>query len=450
MHVAHRRVAGHHRRQLDLDSAGDGRLRQIEQRLLQPGNTLVQRQAGAGLAPPPPRRMTGVEAVSNGVSAFRDPRTRTARQTLCVIVGILIAMLAGIAVLCRAYGIGATPAGQGGYESVLSQLVGAVTGRGTFYYVTIGSILLVLALQANTAFAGFPRLCCIIAEDGFLPRFFSNRGRRLVYSTGILVLAALAGILLIVFGGVTDRLIPLFAIGAFMAFTLSQAGMVGHWRRSDAPHARRSAVINAVGAACTAATLVIVTVSKFTEGAWITLLVIPLLLALMRAIRRHRTLVERELASPTPLSIASLSAPVAIVPIQKWDRAAQGALRFALSISETVYAIHVKSDRAGTQLEEKWEDWVDGPLRGAGLKPPQLILLQSPYRAVVKPLIEYIVELEEHHSDRHFAVVVPTLVERRWYQTFLHNQRSELLSALLLWKGKKRLSIVNVPWYPQA
>ncbi|HTV56997.1 MAG TPA: APC family permease, partial [Terriglobia bacterium] len=213
--------------------------------------------------------MTGVEAVSNGVKAFQEPIVKTAQRTLTVIIVVLAVMLAGIAFLAHAYHIGATPAGSG-YQSVLSQIVAAVAGRGIFYYVTIVSILLVLALSANTAFADFPRLCRLVAEDGYLPYPFVQRGRRLVYSQGIYALAILCGILLIAFGGVTDRLIPLFAIGAFMAFTLSQAGMVAHWRRKRGEKARHRMLVNGVGALATAVTVAVVTMSKFTEGAWIT------------------------------------------------------------------------------------------------------------------------------------------------------------------------------------
>ena len=231
--------------------------------------------------------MTGVEAVSNGVTAFREPAVRHARRTLTAIIALLAVMLAGIAYLCVAYGIGATEPGQPGYESILSQLVAAVIGRGFFYYVTIGSVLSVLALSANTGFADFPRLCRVIAQDGFLPNGFAHRGRRLVYSQGILVLAVLSAGLLIAFGGITDNLIPLFAVGAFLAFTLSQAGMVAHWWRVGGPHAGKSMAINAAGAVCTAVTLVVVLVSKFLEGAWVMMLLIPALLALFYGVRTH-------------------------------------------------------------------------------------------------------------------------------------------------------------------
>jgi amino acid transporter len=391
--------------------------------------------------------MTGVEAVSNGVTAFREPRTRTAQQTLIIIVGTLILMLAGIAVLCRAYGIGATEPGRSGYESVLSQLAGAVVGKGFFYYLTIGSILVTLALQANTAFADFPRLCRAIAQDGYLPTSFVNRGRRLVYTHGITVLAVLSGGLIVVFGGVTDRLIPLFAVGAFLAFTLSQAGMVAHWRRSQGRHARKSAILNAVGATATATTLTIVIVSKFAEGAWITLLLIPAILAVMRGVKRHYSRIERELASTAPLSVESLCPPLVVVPIETWNRVSQRALRFALSISQNVVAVHVKAEDGSNELERNWEEWVKRPAQKRSIAPPELVVLSSPYRFVIKPILDYVLDLEEKHADRQVAVIVPNLVERRWYERFLHNQRGELLTALLLLHGNKRISIVNVPWY---
>ncbi len=210
--------------------------------------------------------MTGVEAVSNGVKAFREPVVTTARRTLTVIIALLIVMLAGIAFLVHAYGIQATDPGQPGYQSVLSILLAAVAGRGIFYYVSIGSILAVLTLSANTAFADFPRLCRAIAQNNYLPHSFATRGRRLVYTQGIVVLAALAGLLILIFGGITDRLIPLYAVGAFLAFTLSQAGMVGHWRRVGGKGATRSILVNGLGAVATGITVIVVLVAKFTRA----------------------------------------------------------------------------------------------------------------------------------------------------------------------------------------
>src|SRR5437762_5685276 len=225
--------------------------------------------------------MTGVEAVSTGSTAFREPRVKIARRTLSFIIGVLALLLAGIAWTSRAYEVSATKPGQAGYQTVLSLITAAVVGRNWFYYVTIASILMVLVLQANTAFTGFPNVCRAIAQDGYLPYSFISRGRRLVHSHGIYVLAILSAALLAAFRGVTDRLIPLFAVGAFLAFTLSQAGMVAHWKRTGGAHARHSILINGLGAIATAITVGVVIVSKFTEGAWITLLIIPGVLKLM-------------------------------------------------------------------------------------------------------------------------------------------------------------------------
>jgi hypothetical protein len=394
--------------------------------------------------------MTGVEAVSNGVTAFREPRARHAQITLGTIIVILIILLLGIAVLCRAYHIGATPPGGSGYQSVLSQLVAAVAGKGWFYYVTISSILLVLALQANTAFSDFPRLCRAIAHDGYLPRGFANRGRRLVYSHGIYMLVVLAGGLLLLFQGITDRLIPLFAIGAFLAFTLSQAGMVGHWKRTGGPHARKSMFINGLGAIATAITVGVVIVSKFGEGAWVTILLIPGLVIFMRGVRSHYIRVEREIGSPRPLPVNDLNPPIIVVPLEDWTRISQNALRFALSLSPDVIAVYVDSEEEPSMLPQKWPKLVEAPSRRANLPIPKLEVLKSPYRYVIAPILQYVLGLEQKHKGRDIAVLIPNLVERHWYHRFLHNQRGELLTALLLLRGKRHIAIINVPWYLHA
>ena len=262
--------------------------------------------------------MTGVEAVSNGISAFADPAVKLAQRTLTAIVAVLGLLLAGIALLCRAYHVGAMDQEQTGYQSVLSQLVGAVAGRGAVYYVTMGSVLVVLALSANTSFAGFPRLCQMVARDGFLPPVFGQLGRRLVFSAGIVILAGMAGVLLVIFGGITDRLIPLFAVGAFGAFTLSQAGMVRHWQtRPGEKGARLSLAINATGAVATGLALAIILVAKFAEGAWVTLLLIPAAVLLFRAIKAHYDAVARDTACPQALDW-QLQAPLVVVPIDEW------------------------------------------------------------------------------------------------------------------------------------
>ena len=245
-----------------------------------------------------------------------------------------------------------------GYQSILSQLTAAVIGREGqwFYYVTIGSVLAVLALSANTGFADFPRLCRVIAMDGFLPSTFAHRGRRLVYSTGILVLAVLSALLLIVFNGITDQLIPLFAVGAFLAFTLSQAGMVAHWWREGGPHARTSMLINVGGAVSTGIALVIVAVSKFMEGAWIIILLIPSLMLLFYSVRSHYRAVGRELATTAPLDACNIHPPVVLLPIRGWSAITRKALRFALKISPDIYALHVAEDgEVMAELEDSWD-----------------------------------------------------------------------------------------------
>jgi amino acid transporter len=394
--------------------------------------------------------MTGVEAVSNGVSAFREPPVRNARRTLTAIIIMLVVLLAGIAYLARAYGIGATEPGQPGYESILSQLIGAVVGRGVFYYVTIGAVLTVLGLSANTSFAGFPRLCRIVALDNFLPHAFATRGRRLVFSIGIYVLTACAALLLIVFGGITDRLIPLFAIGAFLAFTLSQAGMVAHWRHAGGPHARRSLLINGVGAAATAITLGVVVVAKFAEGAWITLLLVPALLILFTRVRHHYAIVERETACTTPLDLTDLQKPIVVVPVKGWDMIARKGLRFALKLSSEVYVVQICVEGEEADLRQHWTDYVEQPATAAGLPPPRLVLIQSPYRHVFTPLLTYISQLKDANPNRQIAVIIPELVEHRWYHYLLHNQRAAILKALLLLRGDQRVVVINVPWYLTA
>jgi len=392
--------------------------------------------------------MTGVEAVSNGVRAFREPPVESARKTLTAIIGILILMLAGIAWLARAYQINATDPGQPGYESLLSQLIAAVAGKGVFYYISIGSILAVLALSANTAFADFPRLCQIVAGDGYLPHSFSARGRRLVFSHGIYVLAALAAILLIIFGGVTDRLIPLYAVGAFLAFTLSQAGMVMHWKRVGGPGSVRSMLINGLGATATAATVVVVLAAKFLAGAWVTVLLIPSLLAFMIAVRRHYRAVEKEIELHTPWNLSHLHRPIVIVPLNGWSKIAEKALCFAMTLSTEIHALQVKSDpdEAG-DLSDQWTRLVESPALELGVNPPKLTVIRSPYRQLFGPILQFIEQIEQEHPDRYIAILIPEMVERHWRHYFLHNQHAAVLKALLLVKGNQRISVVNVPWY---
>lgn len=391
--------------------------------------------------------MTGVEAVSNGVTAFRDPTTKNAKRTLTIIIFLLIVLLAGIAVLCRAYSIGATDPNSSQYQSVLSQLTAAVMGKGIFYDVTIASILLVLSLSANTAFADFPRLTRAIALRNYLPHVFVLRGRRLLYSYGIFALVFLTGLLLTIFRGITDRLIPLYAIGAFLAFTLSQAGMVMHWKKNPVAGSRRRIIVNGVGAVATGITLTVVLVAKFVEGAWITALLIPLLILLMRAVRRHYDRVEKLTASNAPLVIQESKPPLVVIPIDHWSRITEKGIQFALSISTEIEAVHVASEEDQEEINARWDMHVGSPLRAANLHVPKLTVLRSPYRFIVAPLVQYIIDLEAKHPTRMIAVLVPELVVRRWYQNLLHNQRAGLLKVALLLKGDRRIIVINIPWY---
>jgi len=393
--------------------------------------------------------MTGIEAMSNGVPLFRQPRVANARRTLSAIVIILAFLLAGVAVLSRAYHVGATPPGQAGYQSVLSQITGAVAGRGIVYYATMASIVVVLCLSANTSFAGFPRLCRVLALDGYLPVEFAELGRRLVYTQGIVILATVAGLLLVLFGGVTDRLIPLFAIGAFLAFTLSQLGMVQHWRHApQTRHARHSRILNAIGATTTAATLVIILISKFTEGAWISVILIPLTMAVFTTFRRNHQKRGRELASAGPMHVERQAPPIVVIPLKRLDRVGRKSILLAISISPDVHVVQVHAGEPDVQdLAPLWEQIVRIPMRRAGYSPPELVVLRSPYREFRRSLIRYVRALGEEHPDRYITVIVPEVVKRRWYHLILHSYRPALLKALLFLRGGPGVVVISAPWY---
>ena len=330
---------------------------------------------------------------------------------------------------------------------MLSQLTYAVMGRGIFYYVTIASILLVLSLSANTAFADFPRLTRAIALNDYLPHVFFVRGRRLLYSWGIGALVVLTGLLLILFGGVTDRLIPLYAIGAFLAFTFSQAGMVVHWFRNRELGWRIRAAVNAVGAAATGITTLVVLVAKFVDGAWITALLVPSMIFLMVAVKRHYRHVKLAIASSEPLTLDHIEPPLVIMPVDRWSRLSEKALRFALAISNDIIAVHVESGMGDQSICDEWEHNVSEPLQRAGLPVPQLVDLKSPYRFVIAPVIDFVLDQEKSNPNRQIAVLVPELVVTHWWENLLHNQRANLLKLMLLVKGNQRILVINIPWY---
>lgn len=391
--------------------------------------------------------LTGIEAVSNAVPIFRKPKTRLAQITLTIIATILALLLAGIAYVSHHYHICAAPQGQTGYQSVLSQMTGAVTGRGAFYFISMIAILFVLAFSANTSYADFPRVCRLLALDEYLPAGFAHRGRRLVYTKGIIVLAVLAGALLIVFDGITDRLIPLFAVGAFTAFTLSQLGMVFYWRRNRGPHWVRSTFLNGVGAVATGCTLIIMAISKFLEGAWITIVAFPVLVFLFLQTRRHYEKLGREIDHPKPLDTSGLKEPIVVIPLKRLDEMACKALRFALTLSGDIYGIQIRAEEMKTEnLSRHWPKFVEEPALKAGRPVPKLIVVPSPYREFFHPLIDSLRKLASEHADRNIAVIVPELVEKRWFH-FILPHRATLLKGLLLLRGGPQIVVINTPWY---
>ncbi|HVY81100.1 MAG TPA: APC family permease [Steroidobacteraceae bacterium] len=396
--------------------------------------------------------MTGVEAVSNGMTAFREPTVKYGHRTLGSMVAILAFLLAGVAYLSSSYHIGAMDQTKPSYQSVLSQLAHAAIGDGAFYYVAIVSVLAVLILSANTSFTDFPRLCHMAAQDGFLPKSFAIAGRRLVFSVGILYLTATAGVLLVLFDGITDRLIPLFAIGAFLTFTLSQSGMVVHWWR--AARGRTAHLwINLIGAAATGVAFIVIVVTKFAEGAWITLLVIPLVIALLKSIRAYYDELERCVRDPLPLQLHDTRPPIVIVVTESWNKLADKALGFALSLSPDVVGVHFRrlagpeAPDEEPELRRRWARDVQEPARAAGLEPPRLYIVQAPYRAMHEPLLKLVSEIRKQADGRHIAVLIPEVARQHWYQFLLHTLRPQRLRAQLLRYGPADLAVINVPWY---
>jgi amino acid transporter len=377
--------------------------------------------------------MTGVEAVSNGVPAFRPPESRNAASTLVAMAGLAITMFMGITLLAHVIGIVPSET-----ETVVSQIGRAVFGgRSVPYYAVQASTMLILVLAANTAYADFPRLASIVSRDRFLPRQFMTQGDRLAFSNGILILSILAGVLLVVFGGDTHALIPLYMIGVFVSFTLSQAGMVVHWRTLRTPGWRVSACINGFGAIVTCVVLIIVAVTKVAEGAWIIIVMIPTLVGVFALTRRHYDEVAAELtldAAPVELMSAR---HVVLVPIGGIQRAVVKALRYARSLSADVRAVYVDIDPGATgTLREQWAKW------GQGV---QLVVLDSPYRSLLEPLLEYIERVQAADPGAYITVVLPEFVPRRLWHHLLHNQHALLIKGALLFKPN--VVVTSVPYH---
>lgn len=376
--------------------------------------------------------MTGVEAVSNGVPAFKPPESKNAAATMIMMAVLSITMFMGITLLGHAYHV--IPSEQ---ETVVSQIArGVFGGRGSAYYVVQAATMLILVLAANTAYADFPRLASILARDRYVPRQLMNQGDRLAFSNGIIGLSIFASVLLVAYGGDTHSLIPLYMIGVFVSFTLSQAGMVIHWRKLKGPGWRTSALINGLGAAVTGIVLIVVALTKSREGAWIILLLIPVHVALFRATRRHYDEVARQLSLEGWTNGARHRNTV-LVPMSGVHRAVVQALEYAKTLSQDVRAVYVNIDPAATkQLCKQWNKW------GAGVP---LVVLESPYRSLMEPLLEYIDQVDAAQPDDFVTIVLPEFVPARWWHHVFHNQRALLIKGALLFRPN--VVVTSVPFH---
>jgi hypothetical protein len=263
----------------------------------------------------------------------------------------------------------------------------------------------------------------------------------------VYALAFLAAVLLTIFGGVTDRLIPLYAVGAFLAFTLSQAGMVVHWRKTGGVGARRSMFINGLGAVATAITVVVVLIAKFMEGAWIVVVLVPAMILLMRAVKHHYNRVEQETKVAGPIKAAPLAEPIILIPVEHWSVVSERALRFAWRLAHDIRIVHIECGDDTEILCRDYAAMVEQPAKAAGLPVPELVVLKSPFRFIIRPILNYTQEAEKANPDKTIAVLIPELVESRWYYFLLHNNRSQVLKALLLFSGNERTTVINLPWY---
>jgi amino acid transporter len=385
--------------------------------------------------------LTGIEAISNGVPAFKSPTTDNAGKTLIVMALLMGTLFVGSIGLTQYLAVIAGP-----QETILSALARRILGNGVFYFIIQTSTLLILTVAANTSFADFPRVAAILAKDGFLPRQFMGLGDRLVFANGILMLAGATAVLIIGFRGDSHLLIPLFAVGAFLAFTLSQSGMVLHWWRERGRQWKLKMIANGVGATATGLTLLVVGITKFSEGAWITILLIPTLLFMFLKVRAHYREVKHELSlHGLPPTLRPLIKPRVVVPISGVHRGIVDAMRYALTISDNVTGVFVELEPGdGEDVEEKWQRfWPDIPL----------VVIASPFRSIIQPLLDFLDKTDQEHNDGQQAtVVLPEFVPAHWWEAILHNQTAWLLKAALLYHrhrlGFQRV-IIDVPYYLQ-
>ena len=383
--------------------------------------------------------LTGIEAISNGVPAFRPPATRNAEKTLVVMALLMGLLFIGSIGLTQQMAITAGP-----QETILSALARRILGSGPAYVLVQVTTTAILAVAANTSFSGFPRLSAILANEGFLPRQFKSLGDRLVYANGIVFLAGMTGILILVFKGDSHLLIPLFAVGVFLAFTLSQAGMVVHWKRKGGRGWLLKAMLNGLGAVATLATLLVVGASKFMDGAWVTILVIPIIVAVFYKIKSHydETRHQLSLSGVRPL-IKPLPAQRIVMPVAGIHRGTVEALNFCRSISDQITVVFLELEPGeGEAIRDKWEKWFpDVPLD----------IVSSPYRSIVGPLLDYLDRVDQqYHDGRQAVLVLPELVTAKWWQNLLHNQTALVIKAALLYKRRKsgfQRVIIDVPFH---
>jgi amino acid transporter len=385
--------------------------------------------------------LTGIESISNGVPIFKPPETKHANQTMAAMAILMGLLFIGTIGLTQSFAIVARAD-----ETILSALTRRIWGSGLLYFLVQASTLLVLMVAANTSFVGFPRVASIVARDGYLPRQLTFLGDRLVYSNGILLLAGLAGVLVLIFEGDTHALIPLFAIGAFLAFTLSQAGMVFHWLRERGKNWKVKAMLNGLGMVVTVIVVSVIGVSKFLEGAWLVIILIPLLVLGFHRIHKHYSAVAAELAlKGLPPSLKPLPGSRIVMPIGNLHQGVIRALRYACAISENVTAVYIEIEVAsGKKLQQKWEEW--------GLdQEARLVIVPSPYRSIVGPFLEFLDHTDQEHNDgQAAAVLLPDLVPAKWWETLLHNQTAWIIRLALLYRRRrfdKIRAIIDVPFY---
>ena len=396
------------------------------------GYFLILRAFAAGCT-----ALTGIEAISDGVPAFKKPESRNASITLLIMIVLLSAMFMGTTILADAYHI--IPDGAAEPETANSQLARTIFGNGSlFYYILQASTMLILVLASNTAYADFPRLSYFLAVDRFLPRQFAQRGDRLVFSNGVIFLGVVAAILVVLFDAREQALLPLYAVGVFISFTISQIGMVRRWMRVRTPGWQSSALINGFGATITGGVLIVIAVSKFFDGAWAVLLVLPIMVVVLTKINKHYSDVAEQLSLTEAPQPVALRRHTVLVLVSGVHRGVIPALQYGLSLtSDNIQALYINLDEESTnRMREKWQQW------GCGV---DLITLPSPYRSLIRPIREHLDQLERRYADDVVTVILPEFIPNRWWQNFLHNQTAIAIKTMLLFT--KNVVVVSVPYH---